>query len=247
MLRRELLLLVRYPADLVGRLVIVYVFFLGIFLGGRAVAPTFVEGSIEALIVGYFMWTAIVGAYSGFAQGILSEAEWGTLEQLFMSSLGVRWTVTTYAVVKIVISVLFSVVVLVSIMATAGTWITFDVLSVLPILALGLLPALGVGLAIGGLALVYKRLSSLFTVLQFAFAGILASPVETYPILKWLPSAQGGYLLRMTVTDGVPLWTMPPADLLILVVTAFGYLGIGYAVFFVFEERARTKGVLGHY
>lgn len=247
MLRRELLLLRRYPADLGGQLVVVYVIFLGIFLGGRTIAPTFIEGSLEALVAGYFLWSVIVGAYSGFAEGMIAEAQWGTLEQLMMSPIGVTWIVTLYALVRIVVSVAFSTVILIAIMITTWTWIGFDLVSFVPIVAFGVLPALGIGFALGGAALVYKQVSNVFPLLQFVFAGLLVAPVSSMPALKLLPSTQGGYLLQRTVGEGQSLWTLPPAEVGILVVTGVAYLGLGVGVFYLFDRYARAKGVLAHY
>lgn len=247
MLRKELLLLRRYPAELLGQFVFVYVLFLLIFFGGRSVAPAFVEGSKEALIVGYVLWSVVIGAYSGFAEGIVDEAEWGTLEQIAMSPFGFPSTVLTYALARITTGLAFSSLLFVGILLTTRSWIPLDPLSTVPIVAFAVMPALGVGFAIGGLALVYKRLSSLFMVLQFAFAAFLAAPVETHPVLKLLPSAQGSYLLRRSVTDGLALWAAPPVEVAVLVLVGLGYLAAGYATFRFFEKRARNRGVLGHY
>ncbi|MCD2198323.1 hypothetical protein LPA44_00180 [Halobacterium sp. KA-4] len=63
------------------------------------------------------------------------------------------------------------------------------------------------------------------------FIGLIAVPVAQYPLLKWLPLAQGDNLLRTAMQDVVALWNLPPTEPGILVVTGVGYLVAGYAAF----------------
>ncbi|KPN31096.1 hypothetical protein SY89_01838 [Halolamina pelagica] len=54
-------------------------FFALMFYGGTLVAGQAFSDSIEGLIVGYFLWTLSIGAYSGIMNDIQSEASWGRL------------------------------------------------------------------------------------------------------------------------------------------------------------------------
>jgi len=118
---------------------------------------------------------------------------------------------------------------------------------VLPLGVLALAPAVGVGFVVGGLAIRFKRIENAFQLVQFLFVGLIAAPVAEYPLLKWLPLAQGSQLLRTAMQDGAALWQLPAAELGILAVTGVGYLAVGYASFHYCQHWARREGVMGHY
>jgi ABC-2 type transport system permease protein len=87
-LKRDVLLLVRYPVDTATRLFFTLIFFFLMFVGGKLVAGQAISKSLEGLIVGYFLWTMATAAYMGIAKNVQDEASWGTLEQLYMSPHG---------------------------------------------------------------------------------------------------------------------------------------------------------------
>jgi ABC-2 type transport system permease protein len=118
---------------------------------------------------------------------------------------------------------------------------------VVPLAALALAPAIGIGFVLGGLAIRFKRIENAFNLAQFVFIGLIAAPVDQYPLMKWLPLAQGSQLLQTAMGDGVALWNLPVGELGVLVVTAVGYLLVGYVVFHYCQRWARREGVMGHY
>jgi ABC-2 type transport system permease protein len=66
-------------------------------------------------------------------------------------------------------------------------------------------------------------------------------------MLKLLPLAQGSFLLRRAMGDGVRLWEFPPRELAVLVGVGVAYLVVGYAAFRWASRRARRAGSLGKY
>jgi ABC-2 type transport system permease protein len=130
---------------------------------------------------------------------------------------------------------------------TTGTTLALDPLTVIPLGILTLGPAIGVGYLLGGLALVFKRVENVFQIVQFSFVGLVAAPVDAYPVLKALPLALGADLLRTAMGEGVRLWALPAADLGLLVVEAVVYVAIGHVVFGWLARRAKAGGKLGKY
>ncbi|WP_458206188.1 ABC transporter permease [Haladaptatus sp. NG-SE-30] len=246
-LRKKAVLLVRYPVNTVSQLVTIYALFAIVFFGGRAVAGPAITDSIDGIIVGFFLFTAAIVAYSGLSWNITREAQWGTLEQLFMSPLGFGTVMSLKVVVNVIFSLLWGVVVLALMLLTTQTNLTLDLLTVGPLLVLAVASAVGVGFVFAGLALLYKRIENAFQLVQFGFIGLISAPVEAYPALRWLPLSEGSYLLRRAMSDGVHLWEFPAESLDILLLTATGYIVVGYLFFDRAQRRARQKGVLGHY
>ena len=161
----------------------------------------------------------------------------------YASGLGVSEPVAGHAVSAYALGVVMLAVMLV----VTGRSLALDPQTVIPITVLAVAPAVGVGFVFGGLAIRFKRVENVFQLMQFVFIGLIAAPVGQYPPLKWLPLAEGSHLLGRAMADGVSLSGMPTTDLGILLVTAAGYLFVGYLVLQYCQCWARREGVMGHY
>jgi len=244
---RDILIWVRYPLNAALGVFMGVFFFALMFYGGTLVAgPAFSE-SIEGLIVGYFLWTLSLGAYSGIMNDIQSEASWGTLERHFMTPFGFGPVVFAKSVAIVFRTFLTSAVVLVVMLLITGTSLDLNLLTVLPVATLTIVGALGLGLVMGGLGVLYKRISNVANLLQFGFIGLISAPVFDIPWARFLPLAQGSAMLQRAMRDGVRLWEFDPVTLAVLVGTSVLYLGLGYAIFGLTTRRARKLGVLGDY
>ena len=246
-LHREFLLFVRYPANAVGGIVISLFFFGVLFYGGRMLAGRALTDSIEGIVVGYFLWTLSVGAYSAISNDIGSEVQWGTLERHVMTPFGFAPVALLKGAAKVVRTFLLSSVVLVVMLLVTGTDLQLHAFTIVMVATLSILSVLGLGFAAGGVTVLYKRVGNWLNLLQFGFVVLISAPALEIPWLKVLPLAHGSELLQRAMVDGVRLWEFPPADLALLVAVAVGYLGFGYAVFRASTRRARRLGVLGDY
>jgi ABC-2 type transport system permease protein len=178
---------------------------------------------------------------------IQSEASWGTLERHFMTPFGFGPVVFAKSVAIVFRTFLTSAAVLAVMLLVTGTTLELNLVTVLPVAVLTIVGALGLGLVMGGLGVLYKRISNLANILQFAFIGLISAPVFDLWWTRFLPLAQGSAMLQRAMRDGVRLWEFEPTALAVLVGTAVLYLGIGYAVFGLTTRRARRLGVLGDY
>ncbi|WP_121743233.1 ABC transporter permease [Natronorubrum halophilum] len=245
--RKEIILMIRYPVNTFSNLLLTYLFFLLIFFGGQAVAGPALTESLDGIIVGFFLWTMSSLSFGYLAYSVSAEAQWGTLEQLYMTPFGIRTIMVVKAVVGTIINFGWGVVMLLLMLVTSGQTLQIDIVTVLSLGMLTLASALGIGFLFAGLALLYKRIEDLLSLVNFLIVGFIAVPVGSYSLLKALPLAQGSYLLRQTMEDGILVWELPAVELLILVATAVAYVGVGYYVFWWSQRRARRKGILGHY
>jgi len=246
-LYREYLIFVRYPANAVGGIVIALFFFGLLFYGGRLLAGRALTDSIDGIVVGYFLWTLSVGAYSAISNDIGSEVQWGTLERHVITPFGFAPVAFLKGVAKVVRTFLTSLVVLLVMLAITGTPLRFDVLTVVPVAVLSVASVLGLGFAAGGIAVLYKRIGNWLNLLQFGFIPLISAPAFDLGWARFLPLAQGSALLQRAMLEGTHLWEFPLVDLAILLGTAVGYLAVGYLVFQAATRRARRLGVLGDY
>jgi ABC-2 type transport system permease protein len=244
---RDLLIWVRYPLNAALGLFMGVFFFALMFYGGTLVAGQAFSDSIEGLIVGYFLWTLSLGAYSGIMNDIQSEASWGTLERHFMTPFGFGPVVLAKSIAIVFRTFVTSAVVLAVMLLVTRTPLNINLVTVLPVATLTLAGALGLGLVMGGLSVLYKRISNVANLLQFAFIGLISAPVFDLPWARVLPLVQGSSMLQRAMVDGTRLWEFDLVTLAVLVGTSGGYLALGYVVFSLTTRRARRLGVLGHY
>lgn len=246
---RNIVQLRRYYFNTVSSLVTLYIIFLFIFYGTKALGGVAVsaDGTLEGMIVGYFLWANAMFAYSDLSWGLTSEAQVGTLEQLYLSPFGFGFVNACSTAVNFIVNILCNVVLLLAAMATTGKWLRLDVVSILPLLLLTLAGAYGIGFALGGLALIFKRIQATFQIVQFVFIGFLLAPMSNIPATKYLPLAMGNILIQRVMVNGFRLWQLPLDELGVAAATGVVYLGLGLTAFAWASRVARNRGLLGQY
>lgn len=244
---KRYVLFVRYPVNTASLFLTLVTFFTLIFFGGRTVAGASLTDSLDGIIVGFFLFTLSITSYSGLAWNVTREAQWGTLERLFMSPHGFGTVMIVKTIVNIAFSFLWGAGLLVFMMATTGRWLTLDPITIFPLVILTLMSVVGIGFAFAGLALVYKRIENLFQIIQFGFVGLIAAPAGNFEILKLLPVTHGSYLTRRAMEDSIRLWEFQATEIGLLVALSVGYCAIGYYCFYRAGIKARKNGLLGHY
>lgn len=245
---KQLILLRRYWVNTAMLLVGMYGLFAMFFYGSRAVGGAGIGDTLNGLVVGFFLLTAATAAYFDVAGNVMREAQWGTLEQLFMSPYGIGRVMAVKSAFNVTFSSVIGLVLLGIMLLTTDRALTVDVLTVVPLLVVTILSAVGIGFAFAGLSLLYKRIENVSQLMQFAFIALVAAPARVDGwVLAALPLSHGSGLLTLAMTEGVRLWEFPVADLLLLFGNGLAYLAAGYAVFHLFVRRARRLGVMGHY
>lgn len=249
LVRRDLLLLKRYPLNTVGAILGLYALFLLVYLGGRSLVGPGFSNTLGALIVGFFLFITANASYKALAGLFATEAKWGTLERLYLSPLGFRRIAVLLSVSSLFTTFFVGFTMLALMLLTTGESIALDLLSIVPILTLTLLATMGLGLLFGGATVRYKNLSSIFGLVKFALVAlVVAGPTsEDVFALKLLPLVQGSYLLQRVMNEDLRLWHFEPLELFVLLLVGVAYFASGYALFSYFTERARAAGVMGHY
>jgi len=246
---KSLIELRRYLFNTVSSLVTMYIVFVLLFFGAKALGgPTVQTGdTLEAIVVGYLVWVFSIMAYSDLAWNITSEAQIGTLEQLFLSPTGFAWVQTSLLVGRFLINVVFASVLLLVMMATSGYWLNVDLVSLVPLLLVTIAAPYGFGFLMGGLALIFKRIQASFQILQFVFFAFLAVPVGKYAAARFLPLVLGNSLIHRVMVDGARIWELPAGELTTAGVVGLVYLAAGVATFGYCVNVARNRGLLGQY
>ena len=246
--RRDWINLKRYLPNTITMIITMYSIFLLMFFGITVVGdPSTAEQNIQFVIVNYLFWYLAMEVMQGMGWSMAEEARLGTLEQLYMSPLGV----TNILLGRIVSTTIYSLgltgFLLYLSMWTAGTWLPLPILEILPILLFAVLGMIGVSFMIAGLTILIKQVQAFLQILQFVFMALTFVPLSVAPYLAAAPFVKGVDMIREMMVLGVPFSSFTAEDFSILIVTGFFYFAIGIGVFRYCERMAMKKGVLGQY
>lgn len=209
-------------------------------------------GTDEALaaLVGVLIWNLCASSLGGIAYMLSNEAEAGTLEMMLLSPRQMQITVFIRAIAM-----------------SARQLFDTTIMGLILILLLGLRPqatgqtilitfltlvgAWGIGFAFGGLALVYKsvtRIASLVANLAIFASGALVplnSLGEWFTVIRLgVPTALGIDLLRKTTIEGV---NVANGEIVVLLIQTLLLIVIGLLIFQWGNNRARQLGSLSAY
>lgn len=249
-LKRTWIQFIRYPAEVIAGLVITTSVFYGLFLSARYMAgPSFAFGDrLDAVVVGYVLWTLNLYIINDIAIGLQSEAQTGTLEQVFLSPFGAPRVFLARAVASLALRLTLIVGIVLILMGLSGSRLTFPLTLFFPLVSL-VMAGYGFAFFMGAAALVFKRVQQVLGIVQFLLLFLLAAPLEASTgIMQYLrfllPMIPSTGLLRDLMARGLGLdWFTYGLALLNGVV----YLAAGLLVFRWAERTAKQRGSLSGY
>lgn len=257
-LRREWLLSKSYRLELIADQVFFILGFLilmGLFevaTGGQYTA----EAKMASLI-GYLVWRVAGGLMAELSASVADDAQWGTLEQVWLSGLPVAAILfarsCVLALYYTVRSLIMGVIILL-IMRIPLTFTLVDMPGAVLLYGLTLVSPFGLALVLSGLHLAFKNVSAitqpLATVLLFLTGAVV--PLAGLPILyivsRFLPLSIGVELLRDLLVGGVPFAAiLGSGPFVALLINSGLYLGGGLLTLNWARQKALDDGSLAHY
>ena len=252
---RELRTALRYPMEIGSGLIVMFLFFMAIFYGAKQFAGGQISGqSIEEMVIGYCMWFFAIIALNAMSIDVENEARQGTLEQVFICAPAFLPVLWIRALVKLSYGLITVLALSLGLQLVTGQWLNLQAADIGPVLLTVLLSIIGIsglGLLLGGLSLVLKRVGQLSTIIQFslffpAFSDFSDLSAGARSILLHLPFSRGILLLReLTAFDSLPSGFWSQTGLLAMDTLAFAI--VGSAVFLIMERLAKQDGSLAHY
>lgn len=252
---RDLRTALRYPVEILSGLLVMFLFFMAIFFGAKQFSGGEISAqSIEEMVIGYCMWFFAIIALNAMSIDVENEARQGTLEQVFICAPAFLPVLWIRALVKLSYGFITVSLLSIGLQLVTGQWLALQATDILPGLltvALSIIGISGLGLMLGALSLVLKRVGQLSTIIQFslffpAFSNLqeLAEPARSW--LMHLPFTRGIMLLRELVRlDSLPSDFWPETAWLALDTAAFAIAGS--LVFLAMERLAKRDGSLAHY
>ncbi len=250
-LRRELTQMLRYPTELLSEALVTGIIFYGIFLGSSYMAGGSILGSrLSEIIVGYALWTLMLGAIGNMGWGISMEAQNGTLEQVCVGPLSLRAIFALRSLANLLYDLLLTAMALLLIIVLTGHRIDFSLLEIVPFI-LGIAVSIGIGYLVASVTVLVKRSNQFLNLLQFLLLFLVMTPFTDLKgplrfIAVIVPAGpQMGVLRHLAIGQsrfpGEAMW------LLLAVVNALLWTFAGYVAYGRVHELARSRGSLGHY
>ncbi len=248
--KRTWIQLIRYPTEIISGVIITAAVFYGLFISAQYIAgPGVAFGDrLDAVVVGYVVWTLILFINNDIAINLQLEAQTGTLEQIFLSPFGAPQVFLARAVASLGLRLLLILGILFLLMGLSGSRLAFPPLLLLPLASL-LLAGYGLAFLMGAAALVFKRVQQVLGIFQFLLLFLLAAPLEestgAMQYLRFLlPMIPSTGLLRDLMARGNPLdWLTYGLALL----NGIAYFAAGLLVFRWAERTAKKRGSLSGY
>lgn len=247
--RRSALLMRRYLGNTVGGVLGITLVFLALFYGAQFITGVSRFGDrLDALVVGYSLWTLILFILAEVSADAQQEAQSGTLEQVCLSPFGLTRIFVLRSLAGMVWMLLTNGVVLGLLLLITGVQLQVSAWVLIPVLG-ALLSAYGLAFLFGSLALGAKKVQQLLNLVNFALLFLMMTPFETMSpairaatsVLPLVPSAGG---LRHTLVQGQAL---EPLNALLILVSGAAWFAVGIYAFYRADRSVRLRGVLNSY
>jgi len=248
--KRSWIEFIRYPTEAIGGIAITTTVFYGLFLSARYIAgPALQFGDrLDAIVVGYVLWTLVLSIMSDIAFGLQYEAQVGTLEQVFLSPFGALKVFLARAIASLTLRLTLNLSILLLILALTGSHLHFSVSLLLPLSTI-LLGAYGLAFTMGALALLLKRVQQLLGIFQFALLFLMTAPTESWDgslkvVGLLLPMTPGAGILRGLMARGQAI---DLTQFTLALLNGAGYFTLGLLLFGWAEREAKRRGRLSGY
>jgi ABC-2 type transport system permease protein len=209
--------------------------------------PASFDSNVQYSIVSVVFWglTMMTMNFMGFA--VITEAMRGTLEQLYMSPMGVWKIMLTRVIGQFSLQSVIMIILLFAAMWTSGQWMNLNPMTTIPIMILTMISMVGVSFMIAGLAIIVKQIQAFLQIFQFVLMGLVFIPITVAPYLVFAPFVKGVNMVRTVMMENLTLTQLPWSDYGILIINSVVYLILGLIVFHRCEKIAMKKGLLGQY
>ena len=182
---RQVWLYKRYSFNYFSDFVLLIMMFMAIFFGGALLGGV-LGTSLNALVIGYILWTLIQNTISQMGMSLTSQMQNGILEQQFLMPISTRRLFFNKSLVNIIVSTVQAILALLIIMMLTDHWIKFSIILVIPFV-LALVTTIGLGYLVVSLILHFKRIGSTLVIFQYVYLGVLLTNFEHFSLgIKYL-------------------------------------------------------------
>ncbi|MDF4142055.1 hypothetical protein P3319_03215 [Lactobacillus kefiranofaciens] len=141
---RQFYLYKRYAFNYISDFFLLILMFMAIFWGGSLVGGGVLGKSLNALVVGYVLWSLIQNTTSQMGTTVMNNAKSGILEQQYLMPISTKRLFLNKSIVNMLMSFVQAILILILVMFFTNHWIKFPAVMVIPFL-LSLVVTVGLG------------------------------------------------------------------------------------------------------
>ncbi|MEK3984160.1 ABC transporter permease [Paenibacillus sp. FSL K6-3166] len=246
--RKEYIEMKRYLPNTIALVATFYIIFLAAFFGIMFIGdPASFDTNVQYSIVSVVFWSLTMMTMNFIGYSVITEATRGTLEQLYMSPLGVWKIMLTRIISQLGLQSVIMILLLFGAMLTSGQWLSLNPMTTIPIIIVTMISMVGVSFMIAGLAVIVKQIQAFLQIFQFVLMGLVFVPISVAPFLAFAPFVKGVNMVRTVMIENLTLTELPLSDYGVLLLNSLVYLILGLFVFERCEKIAMKKGLLGQY
>ncbi|MEK5256065.1 ABC transporter permease [Paenibacillus sp. FSL F4-0125] len=246
--RKEYIEMKRYLPNTIALVATFYIIFLGAFFGIMFIGdPASFDMNVQYSIVSVVFWSLTMMTMNFIGYSVITEATRGTLEQLYMSPMGVWKIMLTRIVSQLGLQSVIMILLLFGAMLTSGQWLSLNPMTTIPIIIVTMISMVGVSFMIAGLAIIVKQIQAFLQIFQFVLMGLVFVPITVAPFLAFAPFVKGVNMVRTVMLENLTLTDIALSDYGVLILNSLVYLILGLVVFDRCEKIAMKKGLLGQY
>ncbi len=246
--RKEYIEMKRYLPNTIALVATFYIIFLGAFFGIMFIGdPASFDTNVQYSIVSVVFWSLTMMTMNFIGYSVITEATRGTLEQLYMSPMGVWKIMLTRIISQLGLQSVIMILLLFGAMLTSGQWLNLNPMTTIPIIIVTMISMIGVSFMIAGLAIIVKQIQAFLQIFQFVLMGLVFVPITVAPFLAFAPFVKGVNMVRTVMIEDLTITQLPLSDYGVLVLNSLVYLILGLALFDRCEKIAMKKGLLGQY
>lgn len=246
--RKEYIELKRYLPNTLALVFTFYIIFLAAFFGIMFIGdPASFEMNVQYSIVSVVFWSLTMMTMNFIGFSVITEATRGTLEQIYMSPMGVWKIMLARIISQFGLQSVIMILLLYGAMGTSGQWLNLNPLTTIPIILVTMVSMVGVSFMIAGLAIIVKQIQAFLQIFQFVLMALVFVPLSVAPFLAFAPFVKGVDMVRNVMLQDLTLTELPLSDYGVLLINSLVYLAVGLVVFRSCERVAMKKGLLGQY
>ncbi|WP_404456740.1 ABC transporter permease [Oceanobacillus kapialis] len=246
-IKKEAIIAKRYLANTIGGGITIFLVFLLIFYGYSGVVGfNLGDDSKESLILSFTIWILALSIYQNITDSIEEETRIGTIEQLYLSRYSFLSVITFKSFAMLLIDLIQIILLLLLMMLVTQTFLDFqNLFSILFLTIFISLNFWGLGYALAGGVLLYKKMGTYLQIFQFILLGLMFIPAEANPLFKLIPPVWGLNLLQDVMVNKSSIVAFSLSDYLYLIIPGLISLLLGVIIFKRSLSKATEKSILG--
>lgn len=246
MLKKKMTEVFRYKLELVSGIIFLVITMVGIILGSGKLTSDSITNTGQKILSGFFIFFMTNYCINTPSNECSTASNQGNLETIVMFPIPLHHYIVLQVLFLIISNVLsFIATIIITSLILKIPFFNPSMISLIPFYIISIFGGLGMGLALAGLQLLYKKVGYIISLTAIFMSLALAYlPSSSNLLLEMLPMKSFSSMLKNSVeSQSIP----SPREAIILVISSVLFYALGVLLFKTMLKKAKVKGSLGVY